>query len=67
MSTPYIINLDELGMYGGVWSHTNVFGRLGKRSMAQHIQIQDRWDARCQKRRLRQVVGNQTAFKTKKM
>lgn len=67
MSTPYIINLDELGMYGGVWSTTNAFGRWEKRSMAKQIHIQERWDARCQKRRLRQAVNKSTVSKTKKI
>lgn len=54
MSTPHVLILDEYGYY----ATANNFGRLfGKRSLAKQLEIQERWDNRCQKRKLNAAVG----------
>lgn len=51
MNTPYVVILDEFGYYA-----PNLYG---KRSFAKRIDIQKRWDARCQKRKLNAAIGSE--------
>ena len=55
MNTPYLLILDEYGYYAPNLS--NVFSGRAKRSIAKRIDIQQRWDNRCQKRKLNATVG----------
>lgn len=55
MNTPHLVILDEYGYYAQ--SFNNVFGGRSKRSIAKRIDIQQRWDNRCLKRKLNAAVG----------
>lgn len=62
MSKPYVVILDEYGYYANA---VNFSGR--KRSIAKQMQIQERWDARCQKRRLRNAIDSGQAAEPRKI
>ena len=60
MNKPYVLILDEYGYYA-----PNFYG---KRSFAKRVDIQKRWDARCQKRKLNAAVGSEDkTTKTRKI
>lgn len=54
MNTPYVVILDEFGYYA-----SSVSPLMGKRSLAQQVEIQQRWDIRCQKRKLNAAIGSE--------
>jgi len=54
MNAPYMVILDEYGYYAPNLS--NVFSGRSKRSIAKRIDIQQRWDIRCQKRKLNAAI-----------
>lgn len=60
MNQPFTVIFDEYGYYGAATS----FGRsFGKRSLVKQNEIQERWAARCQKRKLSEAISanNKTA------
>lgn len=57
MNTPHLVILDEYGYYAQ--SFNNVFGGRSKRSIAKQMDIQQRWDIRCQKRKLNAAIGSE--------